>query len=119
MPIITIANYSLPVSEYRAEFVGIETTTHFEYGDGLKWTFVIAEGPQKGRECYRTTKCEPTPRNSCGKFLAALASVEASDGLQIDPDDFVGQIYNVIVEEAQSGLSTRVESFTAEVESYD
>ena len=112
MPKFTIANNSLPVGAYRAEFLGIETTTHIEYGDGLKWTFVIVEGPQKGHETYRTTKCEPTPKNSCGKFMASLKGERPADGLEIDPDEFVGKLFDVMVTESQSGESTRVDSFS-------
>ena len=112
MPKFTIANNSLPVGAYRAEFVGIETTTHVEYGDGMQWKFVVADGPHKGRETYRTTKCEPTPKNSCGRFLAALAGVKPSDGMNFDTDEFTGKLYDIMVTESQSGESTRVDSFS-------
>ena len=108
----TIANNSLPVGAHRAKFVGIETTTHVEYGDGMQWKFVVTDGPHKGRETYRTTKCEATLKNSLGKFLASLKGEKPSDGLQIDPDDFVGKIFDVMVTESQSGESTRVDSFS-------
>ena len=54
---------------------------------------------------------EPTLRNSCGKFLAALAGQKPADGLDVDTDDYLGHQYKVMVTEAQSGDSTRVDSF--------
>lgn len=94
MPRLTITNNSLPIGAYKCEFVGVEVTTHEAYGDGLKWTFLVTEGQHQGRECYRTTKCEPTPKNSCGRFLAALAGTKPADGMDVDTDEFVGRIYN-------------------------
>ena len=112
MPAFKIVNNCLPIGAYLAEFVGVEVSNHPEYGDGLKWTFAVSEGPQQGREAYRTTKTQPTPKNSCGKFLAALKGERASIDLEVDPDDFAGQTYNILVTESQNGESTRIESFT-------
>ena len=112
MPKFTIANNSLPIGQYRAEFLGIEATAHVEFGDGLQWKFLVSEGPQKGRTAYRTTKNEPTPKNSCGRFLAALKGEKPADGSEVDPDEFVGKLFDVMVTESQSGESTRIDSFS-------
>ncbi len=112
MSVLTITNNCLPVGAYRVQFVGMELTNHAEYGEGSRWTFIVTEGPFKGREVYRTTKCEPTPKNSCGRLLASLAGKKPSDGLEIDPEDFVGQTYNAIITESQGGDSTRVDAIT-------
>ena len=108
----TVSKNCLPIGAYLAEFDGVEGTDHPEYGDGIKFTFTVTDGPQKGRECFRTTKREPTIKNSCGRILAALAGVKPSDGLDVDTDDYIGHVYNVIVTESQSGDSTRIESLT-------
>ena len=115
MSVLKIQNSSLPIGSYKAVFEGVETTTHEEYGDGLKWAFRVADGQHAGRECYRITKCEPTPKNSCGRLLAALSGASAKDGLEIDPDDFVGRPYLIIIAETQSG-STRVETVAQDAE---
>ncbi len=109
---LTIENSCVPVGDYLAKFVGVKVTNHVEYCDGLRWTFSITEGEHKGRECYRTTKTQPTSKNSCGRFLASLSGAKPSDGLTLDPDDYVGQVYNVTVTEGQSGDSTRIDSFS-------
>ena len=51
-------------------------------------------------------------KNSCGKFVAALAGQKPADGLNVDTDDYLTHQYKVMVTEAQSGDSTRVDSFT-------
>ena len=43
--------------------------------------------------------------------MAALKGEKPADGLEIDPDEFVGKLYDVMVTESQSGESTRVDSF--------
>ena len=108
MPTATITNAGLPIGEYVCSFEGVEQSTHPEFGDGWRWEFVVAEGPLTGKSTYRTTKTQPTLRNSCGRFLAALAGKKPSDGLNIDTDRFVGNLYKVVVTEIdpdrQSGV---------------
>lgn len=108
----TITNPCLPIGAYVAEFVGVEATDHPEYGGGMKFIFAVTEGSQKGRECYRTTKTEPTPRNSCGRLLAGLAGAKPSNGLDVDTDNYIGKVYNVLITESKGGDSTRIESLT-------
>ena len=112
MPPLKITNNCLAIGAYKAEFVGVEVSNHPEYGDGLKWAFAVTEGPHQGREAFRTTKCEPSPKNSCGRFLAALKGERPSVDLEVDPDDFGGRTFNILVAESPNGESTRVESFT-------
>ena len=105
-----IANNQLPVGGYECSFDGAEESTHEVYGDGLRWCFTVERGKHRSAKAYRTTKPEPTPKNSCGRFLAALAGKPPTDGLEIDLDDYIGRRYSVIVGESEGG-STRVESF--------
>ena len=114
MPRLVVKNSGVPIGSYVCEFVGTEPVEHDEYGDGLKWIFKIVEGTLAGKECFRTTKPEPTPKNSCGKFLAALDGKTPADGLDIDTDDFIGRRYAVMVGASQGGDSTRVETFVPE-----
>lgn len=105
----TIKSNELPVGVYDAKFVGIERTTHPEFGDGLRFEWCISGGKCNGKSAYRTTGTTPTPRNGAGKMLAALAGTSPIDGLSIDADEFVGKTYVVVVEATESG-STRVGS---------
>ena len=90
MPNFKIESNGLPIGAYKAEFVGIEVSKHDKYGPGLKWTFAVTEGPQQGREAYRTATTPLSPTNCCGKFLAALKGERPSVDLVVNPDDFVG-----------------------------
>ena len=106
-----IKNNCLPPGSYECTFEGVEEVTHEKYGAGWKWVFEVIKGPHEGQQCVRTTKPEPTPKNSCGKFLAALAGKPPAADLEIDTDDFVGQTYSVMVSPSQDGDATRVETF--------
>jgi len=109
---VSIRSNSLPIGAYTATFEGVEEVDHPEYGAGWKWTFEVALGKLKGQQAFRTTKNQPTPKNSCGRFLAALAGETPRDDLEIDTDEYVGRRYTVMVEGSPSGDSTRVGSFT-------
>lgn len=111
---MTIKDKSLPPGEYLAEFDGVEESTHEKYGPGLQWRFVVVKGRLKDAECFRTTKVEPTTKNSCGRFLASLAGKSPQDEMDIDPEDYEGQRYIISVRETPNGQSTRVETFIAE-----
>jgi hypothetical protein len=97
----------VPAGVYNAKFIGVERTTHAEFGGGLKFSFEIADGKYAGKTTTRTTGDKPTPRNVAGKVLAAIAGAKPSDGLSIDADEFIGKAYQVVVGETESGF-TRV-----------
>ncbi|NQU20607.1 MAG: hypothetical protein HQ567_04940 [Candidatus Nealsonbacteria bacterium] len=111
MPKATIKNNSVPIGAYTCTFDGIEEVDHPEYGPGWKWIFSVIGGEHEGRPCYRTTKDEPTPKNSCGRFLAALSGSTPADDLEVDTDDFLGHSYMCMVEASPSGEGTRIGSF--------
>lgn len=114
MGVMTIKDPSVPAGVYVTEFDGVEETTHEQYGDGLLWKFDVVKGRFKGRTVFRTTKTEPTIRNSCGKFLAALAGKAPQDDLAVDPGDYEGERYIVTVCESATGQGTRVDSLVRE-----
>jgi len=103
----------LPEGVYDARFEGVEEVDHETYGSGWKWIFTVIDGPERGRKTFRTTKAEPTPGNSCGKFVGMLASVDPDEGLEIDTDNYVGNTYQVVVGSSGQNGNTRVESFEA------
>ena len=111
MPKVTIQSSCLPIGTYCCTFEGIEQSNHDEYGPGWQWVFEVAEGRLKGRQAFRTTKDSPTPKNSCGRFLAALAGETPRDNLEVDYDEYLGHRYTVMVEAGSNGESTRIASF--------
>jgi hypothetical protein len=109
---VTIENRSVPTGVYKCVFDRIEENEHEKFGRGWKWCFIIMEGPHKDEEVYRTTKDYATPKNSCGRFLAALAGCTAlEDKQEVETDDHIGEKYVVMVEPSPSGESTRIGSF--------
>ena len=107
----TIRRNVLPLGQYLCEFVGAEECDNDLYGPGWKWVFEVVEGEQEGRKALRVTSNLPTPKNSCGRFLAALSGKTPQDGLDLDTDDFVGRRYHVMIESCGNGDSTRIASF--------
>ena len=106
----TIRNNVLPIGHYQVDFEGIEVCESDDYGPGWKWSFIVAEGEFEGRSVSRFTSDLPTPKNSCGRFLAGLAGKSPFDGLDVDTDDFLGARYIAVVEATSSGKSSRVGS---------
>lgn len=111
MSTLKITNPGLPVGGYLCTFEGIDETEHPDYGEGFRWKFKCLKGEHAGRETSATTKRELTLRNKAGRLLAALLGTSPSDGLNDDPDLYIGNEYFVTVGASQSGDSTRVESF--------
>jgi hypothetical protein len=103
----TIKSSDVPVGVYVAKFVGVERTTHAEFGGGLKFEWEIIEGKYAGKSVFRTTGDKPTPRNIAGKVLSSLVGAKPTDGLSIDADNYIGRKYTVVVGETESGF-TRV-----------
>ena len=100
----------VPIDVYDADFLGIEATTHDDWGDGLLWSWKITKSKYRGQIVYRTTKPWGTARNSCGDFLKSITELPLEQAKLKDLDDYVGTPCSVIVKESKSG-STRVESF--------
>jgi len=106
---LTVEQSGLPVGSYRAKFVGVEESSHDEWGPGLTWKFEVTEGPQKGNTGTRTTGPKVTTKNACGKMIASLSGGSLEVGEKVDPSEFIGQAYSIAVAETKSG-GTRVES---------
>jgi len=114
---MTIKEAGLPVGRQDADFQGAEETYHEEWHEGLMWKFRAYDGEFFGKESRRTTGPDPTPGNACGAFLAGLADKSPDDGLDLDPDDHIGQKYVIDVVKSKNGKGTRVERIIRPVES--
>lgn len=98
-----------PPGTYSAKFMGFESTTHEQYGAGLKWTWEIVGGALAGQKASRTTGVSPTPRNGAGKLVAGLVGRAIAPGEDVNLDSCVGKNYLIVVAEAKGG-GTRVET---------
>lgn len=112
----TIKSSDVPAGVYVAKFLGVEHTTHAEFGAGLKFSWEIHGGKYAGKVVYRTTGTSPTPRNIAGKVLAALIGTKPTDGLSIDADACIGRMYTIVVGETESGFTRANEILPIEEE---
>jgi hypothetical protein len=104
------SKYGVPAGIYKARFVNVKENQHEEYGPGLEWQFEVIEGAFAGKLSSRTTAPEPTLKNSCGRMLQALSRGKYVPGQEVDIDPFVGQAFQIVVEQNSSGSGTRVGS---------
>ena len=108
---IIVIDAGAPAGEYGAEFLGIDRKDH-KFGERFHWQFGIASGEHVDKTTTAFSGTAATLRSNCGKFLAMLVGKEPADGLKVDPDEFIGEMYRVKVAEGEDGGSTRVVSFT-------
>lgn len=112
MPVFTVSSGGVPIGNYTATFQGIEAQPENKekgYPPGLRWKFTVAAGPQAGQTASRVTGATPSPKNSCGKMLSGLIGRALKEGEQIDPDQYIGRKFMIVVAAGQGG-GTRVEA---------
>ena len=88
-------------------FIGIEEFES-EKGTLLRWKFEL---PNKLVATGITGADKPTEKNRLRKFLCGLAKAPLKAGTTVDPDEYIGKKYLVIVSENDKGTS--IEMFTA------
>jgi len=101
---------SVPPGIYKAIFVGVERTTHAEYGEGLRFDWKVNVGEHSGKTVARTCKPQPTASNVTGKLIAGLRGEQLRAGEKLSLANCVGREYTIVVATAANGTSTRVES---------
>jgi hypothetical protein len=100
--------YGVPVGNYVAKFVGVETNTHPEHGEGLEWLFEVVKGPHAGSKTSRTTGMVPSGKNACGRILGGMTGGAISPGVEVDLNRFVGKKFLVMVENNSTNTGTRL-----------
>jgi hypothetical protein len=100
--------FGAPQGLYRAKFLGVEPKDHPEYGPGCEWQFEILEGDYRGKVITRTTGTEPSLKNSCGRMLTQLTGGAIALDQEFDHVQYVGRVYQVMVESNSTGNGTRV-----------
>jgi hypothetical protein len=96
---------SVPLGNYAAQFSGIESTTNERYGEGLRWKFVVSQGPQAGQVASRVTGLKPSPKNGCGKMLTGLVGRPLDLEEEIEVDQYIGRSYLIVVAPSENGGS--------------
>lgn len=102
------SKFGAPAGVYLAHFRRVEPLKKSTYGPGIAWRFEIADGPFKGKIVDRITDPIPTLRNSCGKLIAALTGKALVTGQDIDVQPSVDHLYQITLEQKQSGNGTRI-----------
>ena len=105
----TMKASGIPIGSYRVRFETWETGVHEQYGERVRFVFIVIGGEHAGAETSRFTGAKMTPKSALGKIASGLAGRKLEMGDEFDPKDFVGREYLAIVEETESG-STRVSS---------
>jgi hypothetical protein len=112
MPLFTVSSGGVPAGSYTGTFAGVEPQPENKergYPAGLRWIFKVDSGPQAGQTASRITGSTPSPKNSCGKLLSGLIGRALKEGEQLDPDQWIGKRYMLVVAASQGG-GTRVEA---------
>lgn len=94
----------VPAGSYEAEFVSMEERPgNPEYGGGVYylWTWLVTDGPWKGQKVTTLSSSTVSPKSKAGLLLAGMAgaSFDDLDGDEIDTDNFVGNVYRIVVEQ--------------------
>jgi hypothetical protein len=105
---------SLPAGLYRGTFASVEADETSK-GKAWKWKFHVNDPKASGKTVQEFSDAErpPTVRNKTGRFLMALAGKALSEGTGIDPDQYVGKTYMLVIEPRQDGNGTRLATFSA------
>lgn len=98
-----------PAGIYSAEFVGVEETTHEQYGAGAIFKWKVVMGEHAGKIASRTCKPEATMSNVTGKMIAGLLGGQFKPG-EVSLEACVGKRYTIVVGPTKDGQRTRVES---------
>src|SRR5262245_2222490 len=101
MAALTVSQGGVPLGNYPgAEFIGTEVqpaNPEKKFEAGIKWKWKIHGGPCDGQIATRITGPVPTPKNACGKVLSGLIGRALAPGESIDPDQYIGEHYLLIV----------------------
>jgi hypothetical protein len=106
---ITIENsYDIiPAGAHHATFLALEPTTT-EKGDAYRWVF---RAKSNNREISALSDRRATSKNKTGRWINALSGKPLQQGVTVNPNDYYGKEYLVIVVDNGNG-GTKVETFT-------
>lgn len=96
-----VSSGGMPIGSHKAKFSGVEEINN-DYGEGLEWHF---------GDFKTITQRTPTLRNRCGKMLGGLTGKALTNNQEIDPQEFIGKDYLVIIapnEQGQGRIDTIV-----------
>ena len=101
----TMKASGVPVGGYRAKFVKWEQSVHEQYGDRICSTFQIVGGQHNGAETSRFTGAKLSPKAALAKILSGLKGSKIEMDENVNPDDYVGKEYMIVIAETDSGAT--------------
>ncbi len=96
---ITNSFEGLTPGNYPASFVGV-SKIETQKGEALRWAFTTDDGKTISG---LTDAAKPTVKNKLGRWLCALAKAPLQAGTQVEPSDYIGKKYILIVSAHESG----------------
>src|SRR5262245_14774153 len=118
MGLLTVGAGGVPVGSYLAQYIGYEPVapnTDRGFNAGLRWKFKVLSGAQKGQVASRVTGTTASLKNSCGRMLGGLLGRALQAGEAIDPDQFIGKTYLIVVAAGPQG-GTRIDAVTPNIQ---
>lgn len=100
---------SVPAGAHQAAFTGMKPTETTN-GKAYRWSFRTDDG--KEISGLSDAESPPTTRNKTGRWLCALSTKPLQAGVQVDPEQYVGKRYLVMVAAAPDNR-TKLETFSA------
>ena len=100
----------VPVGNYQATFLGLEET-ETKNGPCWRWCFQIDGDEHDGKHITELSDTNPTCKNKAGRFLVALGKKKLEAGVSVNPGDYVGERYLLIVEQKDSER-TKITTFS-------
>lgn len=90
---------AVPAGNYTATFQGLEKI-ETQKGEAARWPFKTDDGLTISS---LSDASRPTTKNKLGRFLAGLAAKPLAAGTTVDPSEYVGRRYMVIVVDKGDG----------------
>jgi len=106
-------NYNVPCGTYTAKFTDLEKIPTSR-GQAWKWKFEIDEGELAKTKVSELSDADSraTTANKTGRFLMALTSKSLKDGDTINPAEYIGRRYLLVVSPKGSD-KTQIATFSS------
>jgi hypothetical protein len=104
----------VPSGTYATRFEGTEDRES-DRGDYVRWGWRIANGEFADRMVFGNTSMNFGPQAKARKWLESMLDRQIEPGEEVDPDDLIGEIYTIRVENTAPDNQGRVFDNVADV----
>ena len=99
----------VPPGNYQGTFSKFDDTLETSNGKAIRWAFTVDDDRIVSGISDRESP--PTTKNKTGRWLAAISSQPLTAGTSVDPLDYIGHRYLLIVGDAGQGRG-KLETFS-------